>query len=319
MNIVFVGASRFGLRCLSMIMQLDHIKVSGIITNEQQFTISYAPEGVKNVLYANFKEYATAHGVPCYVMQSKMTDPTLLDQIKEWKPDLIVVVGWYHMVPKSLLDAVPVAGLHASLLPDYSGGAPLVWAIINGEQQTGITFFQFAEGVDNGPVFAQTSTRILPEDTIATLYIRIEMLGINLLKEFLPRIANGTVVPKPQDESKRRIFPQRKPEDGRIDWSKSAKANHDFIRAQTHPYPGAFTQYNGQKLYIWESKMSLSKYQPNKPPGFVYKTPDNQLRIVCGGKTSLEIITVGVNDEDIPAIDWFLNSEMQYEDIFVCY
>ncbi len=143
MRVVFIGSSRFGLRCLESVNQQANITVSGIITNRQTFTISYAPEGVSNVLYADMATYATLHGIPCYFMQEQMAEPELFKHVETWQPELFLVAGWYHKVPRSLRDVTPALGLHASLLPDYSGGAPLVWAIINGEGNTGITLFRF--------------------------------------------------------------------------------------------------------------------------------------------------------------------------------
>jgi methionyl-tRNA formyltransferase len=217
------------------------------------FSISYRPEGVTNVLHADFHSLASQAGVPVHSMEGKMADPALVDQVRRWAPDAIVVVGWYHMVPRAIREIAPVYGMHASLLPDYSGGAPLVWAIINGEQRTGITLFKMDEGVDSGEIAGQLATPIYPEDTIATLYARIEELGLELLRTQMPRLATGDAVLTPQEHSKRRVFPQRKPEDGQIDWTWNARRIYDFVRAQTRPYPGAFTFHAGRKIMIWEA------------------------------------------------------------------
>ena len=123
------------------------------------------------------------------------------------------------MIPKRWRELAPANGLHASLPPDYSGGAPLVWAMINGESRTGITLFQMDAGVDFGPIVGQKEEQILPSDTIATLYSRIEERGLELLQEVLPQLVHGTLKLKQQDENKRRIMPQRSPEDGLIDWN----------------------------------------------------------------------------------------------------
>ena len=256
MRIVFIGASKFGLRCLEKVMTLPECEVAGILTNPETFSISYRPEGVKNVLHVDFRPLAKKHGIPVFVMKGKMSYPLLVKTIQKWEPDFILVVGWYHMVPKSIREIAFTAGLHASLLPDYSGGAPLVWAIINGETETGITFFQFSDAVDNGHIIGQAKEMISLSDTIFTLYSRIEDKGLQLLKIHLPEIARGEAVFTEQDESKRRIFPQRGPEDGKIEWNQPAKNIYNFIRAQTKPYPGAFTTYKGKKLIIWSSGLT---------------------------------------------------------------
>ena len=307
MKVVFIGASKFGLRCLNRVCQLSGIKTVGVITNRKRFTISYAPEGVENILYADFEDYAKKHDISSYVMKSRMTEPEIVKHITLWKPDLMIVVGWYHMIPRSLRKLAPTVGLHASLLPDYSGGAPLVWAIINGEKRTGITLFQFACSVDDGPIFSQASTEILLNDTIATLYERIEELGVRLLEEQLPLITSGKAVLLPQNENKRRVFPQRKPEEGRIDWNQPAPKIYDFIRAQTHPYPGAFTTHKGKTLHIWESELINPRLRLEKPLGFVYRSFANQIVVNCGTDTMLRLKTMEVDSKDISAEEWFVN------------
>lgn len=253
MNIVFIGASSFGYRCLEHVSHIPGINISGIISNQQTFSISYNKSGVTNVLYRDFSSFANENNIPFYRMQENMKEEALVSFLENCQPDLVIVVGWYHMVPSSLLDKYRFAGLHASLLPDYCGGAPLVWAIINGETTTGITFFFFDKGVDSGDIIGQKSTPIHENDTIKTLYDRIEVLGIDLLEQCLPSMANGTATYIKQDESKRRIFPQRKPEDGLIDWTWDNQRIKNFIRAQTKPYPGAFTLIGDKKIIIWDA------------------------------------------------------------------
>lgn len=251
MNLVFVGASKFGLRCLELVSSLDDVTVKGVLTAPEKFSISYRPEGVTNVLYADVASFARSRKIPCKMLSNGMNDPALLAEVDKWQPEAFLVVGWYHMIPSRWRERAPAYGLHASLLPDYSGGAPLVWAIINGENKTGITLFQMDEGVDSGPIVAQAEETIRGDDTIASLYARIEERGLELLKQFLPVIAKKAAVLSPQDETERRIFPQRSPADGCIDWGQDAQYIERFIRAQTRPYPGAFTTLNGRQLTIW--------------------------------------------------------------------
>ncbi len=281
MRVVFVGASGFGLRCLEAVAGFSACELAGVITAPREFRISYAPSGVTNVLHADFAAWARARGTPCLTIQDGMNDPRVLGFVRARRPDLFVVVGWYHLVPRSLRQIAPAIGLHASLLPDYAGGAPLVWAIINGEPRTGITLFQLSDGVDDGPIYAQAEETIRDEDTIATLYSRIEEHGLALLRDTLPRIAAGTAHAVPQDLNRRRAFPQRSPEDGRIDWSWPARRVYDFVRAQTKPYPGAFAFFRGEKLHIWRARLAGE----GGSDGF---------RVVCGDGQELELEEVGI-------------------------
>jgi methionyl-tRNA formyltransferase len=173
---------------------------------------------VVNVLYADVESYCQRHDIPCAVIQLGMKDEALYIKVSAWQPVAFLVADWYHTIPQRWRDLAPAYGLHVSLLPDYSGGAPLVWAMINDEKKTGITFFQFDDGVDSGPVLGQVETEIHDDDTIATLYTRIEELRLALITEHMPVLAVGTAVLTPQDESKRYILPQRGPKDGLIDW-----------------------------------------------------------------------------------------------------
>jgi len=287
MNVVFIGASKFGLRCLELLLGMKDIIVTGVVTASEKFSISYRPEGVHNVLHADIQRFCQNCGVSCSLIKSGMKDNDLFEQVRSWHPDMFLVVGWYHMIPSSWRAIAPAYGLHASLLPDYSGGAPLVWAMINGEKQTGITLFQFADGVDNGPIVGQAKTQIREDDTIATLYARIEDLGLDLIKEYLPKLANGTAELQAQDESKRRIFPQRRPEDGMIDWNWSARDIYNFVRAQTRPYPGAFTTLKGKEIKIWNSRPARDEQEQAHSVGQVLS--DTNSTLVHTGTGILEI------------------------------
>lgn len=253
MRVVFIGASSFGLKCLETIYQLPGLSIVGLITNPKNFSISYSEKPVTNVLHADFVAWASNHALPCFEMARTMHDESLHSWVRSLVPQLFVVVGWYHMVPKSLREIAPAIGLHASLLPNYSGGAPLVWAMINGEDRTGITLFRMDDGVDSGPIVGQAEELIRNDDTIASLYARIEERGIELLRQHLPALAGGRAGFRVQEERGRRVFPQRSPADGWIDWNQDVVVIDRFIRAQTRPYPGAFTSLDGQPLSIWSA------------------------------------------------------------------
>jgi methionyl-tRNA formyltransferase len=301
MRIVFLGSTRFGLRCLRQIAETRDCEVAGVLTIPQHFHISYRPSGVHNVLHADLLSYAKSHGLPCALMEGKMSDAAVVAQIRAWRPDLMIAVGWYHKLPRQVLDIAPAAGMHASLLPDYSGGAPLVWAMINGEACTGITFFLLDEGVDSGPIIGQARTDIFDGDTIATLYERIEDLGLELLAKHLPEIAQGNALYFPQDELRRRIYPQRTPEDGQIDWTCAAETVRNFIRAQTRPYPGAFTHWKGKKLTVWACRrVDSTKWQAGTAGNVLRLEPqfDNVIAI-CGDAAALELTQVAYADKEM--------------------
>lgn len=267
MNVVFIGSSKFGLKCLKEIHSLDELNIVGVVSSLEEFNISYSKNKVKNFLYSDLSFFCEENLIPLEIMKEKMNEDGLFDRVKQWSPDIFVVAGWYHMIPKKWLDYKNSYGLHASLLPNYSGGAPLVWAIINGEKKTGITLFQMNEGVDSGPILGQEEEPILDEDNIKTLYGRIEKKGLDLIRNYLPKLSAGTHELQEQDETMRKIYPQRSPEDGLIDFNLSHVEIKNFIRAQTKPYPGAFifNKKKNKKIIIWEC--DNFSCQHNQTPG----------------------------------------------------
>ena len=317
MNVVFIGSSIFGLKCFELLLDLSSVTVKGVISNQQAFDISYSQGKVKNVLYADIPEIAKKNNVPSYVMQKSMKESGILRVLDDWKADLIIVVGWYHMIPKTITDKILTLGMHASLLPDYSGGAPLVWAIIHGEKKTGITLFKLDDGVDNGPILGQSSTVISDSDTIRSLYERVERLGINLLQDLVPKLANNTAIFRTQDDSKRRVFPQRSPKDGKINWNLPARKVHDFIRAQTHPYPGAFSTYKKQLIHIWSAKVEGTIVQAGLLPGAVFSDDRGNVLVSCGDKNCLQIKEISLKGIELNVYEMrdFFNRE--FSGIFV--
>lgn len=284
MNLVFIGSSRFGLRCLKACLELPFINTVGVITSPQTFAISYRPDGVTNVLHADIANFAQSNDIPARSLQGSMNEQSLWEAVCNWEPDAFLVAGWYHMIPRQWRDLAPAYGLHASLLPEYSGGAPLVWAMINGEPKTGITLFQMDDGVDSGPIAGQKGEPIYPDDTIATLYARIEERGLELLKEVLPQLAAGTLRLTAQDHSRRQVVLQRTPEDGWIDWNQDANKIARFIRAQTRPYPGAYTSFNKRPLHIWRASEGKMPYV-TESAGRVIRLGNNRYIVTCGKQT----------------------------------
>jgi methionyl-tRNA formyltransferase len=290
MRLVFIGSSEFGLKCLKACLEIPAVKVAGVVTAPKTFEISYRPQGVTNVLHADVAGLADANNIQAVTLERSMSDPSLLEAVAAWKPYAFLVAGWYHMIPKQWRELAPAYGLHASLLPDYSGGAPLVWAIINGENKTGITLFQMDDGIDSGPIAGQREEPIYPDDTIATLYARIEKHGLALLHKALPKMAGGELKLIPQDETMRRIYPQRSPSDGLIDWTQDEQTIERFIRAQTRPYPGAFTTLDGKPLHIWAVTMASSSAASET--GQVHRHDENKYTVSTrGGSIELEEVS----------------------------
>jgi len=210
-----------------------------------------------NYSYADLTEIANKYGIPSFEVNSvegkRLKD--YKDVIERMHPDLILAYGWYYMIPGNIRNLAKYGawGIHASLLPKYAGGAPLVWAIINGEKEAGVTLFRMKDGVDDGDIILQEKFPIEFEDTINEVQRKAVEASKRVLLRALLNI--DKIEYKPQDPAKMKVYPQRTPEDGLIDWNKSAVEIYNFIRAQTLPYPCAFTYLDGKKIKVIIAKI----------------------------------------------------------------
>ena len=258
MNIIFFGATKFSEGVLTHLIEND-ITPKCLFTIPKEFSISYSESKVKNYNYSELEIIANKKNIPCYYVESsdsgKKTND-YYDIINKIKPDVILIMGWYYMVPKKIRELAKYGawGIHASMLPDYAGGAPLVWAIINGETETGVTLFRLDDGIDDGDIIKQEKIIIEENDTIKEVYEKVTISSKHSLLQALKNI--NTITFKPQNKTKIKVYPQRKPSDGELDLTKPAKDLYNFIRAQSSPYPGAFIKTSdGKKLIIEKARI----------------------------------------------------------------
>ncbi|HOS42228.1 MAG TPA: methionyl-tRNA formyltransferase, partial [Armatimonadota bacterium] len=198
-------------------------------------------------------------------------------------PHLVIVVGWYWLLSPALLRQVPggVYGVHASLLPRYRGNAPLVWAILRGERETGVSLFRFDDGMDTGDLAAQAAFPIGPEETIAEVLAKAEDATVAIVAEQARPLLEGTMTLRAQDHALASYCSLRQPCDGRIDWRQPAPRLYNFIRAQTRPYPGAFTHLpDGRTVTIWAAR--LFPYPYYGIPGLVGQQEADGVVVACG-------------------------------------
>jgi methionyl-tRNA formyltransferase len=199
------------------------------------------------------------------------------------------------MLPGKIRKLTPkgCVGIHASLLPKYRGGAPINWAIINGEKKSGISLFYLGDGVDNGDIISQRSFPISDTDSCKEVYDKATRVSIEILKIALPKLAAGTANRIPQNESEATWFPQRNPSDGRIDWRWNGRTIYNFIRAQTKPYPGAFTYLRHEKITIWHCQLAGQHHQRFKPGEIVLiRNGTSGIYVVCGDGVIIKAIDV---------------------------
>ena len=243
------------------------------------------------------KELALANSIPVF-QPLKVRVPEVIEQIRELKPDLIVVVAFGQILPKALLEIPPqgCVNVHASLLPRYRGAAPLNWCIVNGETVTGVTTMLMDVGLDTGPMLLKKETPIGPDEEITSLHDRMSILGAELLGETLDRLKAGDIVPEPQEDSLSCYAPLLKKEDGLIDWSKDAATVHNLVRGLA-TWPGAYTYLDNAPLKIHRTKVAHGSGQC----GCILSATPAGLEVACGNGSILitELQSAGSKRMDV--------------------
>ncbi len=269
-----MGTPEFAVPCFHALHQ-SPFKLTLVVTQPDR------PRGRgRRLTSPPVKEAAAEFGYPV-LQPPDVRDKGFLDVLKSQSPDFLIVVAFGQILPAAVL-AIPRRGainVHASLLPKYRGPAPIQWAIMRGETQTGVTTMLMDTGVDTGDTFLSATAQIGSEDTSATLHDRLAALGADLLVDTIHRICDGTLFPCAQNHSQASYAPMLNKRDGRIDWTKSAQSIDTQIRAMT-PWPGAFCFLNDKRFKIHRAcpipKISIS------PPGTVVPGFPDELRIATG-------------------------------------
>lgn len=270
-RVLFIGSKRLGLKILQQMHILSPAKLVGAITIDDS-------RDTRTVL-EEYKKFAKRIHLRLLVAKNA-------SQAEQWivdlKPDLCFVVGWYWMLSSQLIDQLDCEfiGIHTSLLPKFRGGSPLVWAVINGEKVVGTSFFSLTHKMDAGPIWAQSRIRVNKDDHIAAVLDKLEGQTVRVFRKKYPFILAGKAVPFEQNHKQATYCAQRHPKDGIIDWQKSSGYVYNFIRAQSAPYPCAFTYLDGKMLMIHKAKLCKSCF-PGRP-GRVARIASNGVYVVCG-------------------------------------
>lgn len=264
-----------GYECLDALLARGEY-VSGVFTHED--------DQREEIWFRSVAALAGQHGIPLYTPESVNT-PVWKARIREMAPDIIFSFYYRNMISEDIL-AMPRLGafnMHGSLLPKYRGRVPINWAVLHGETESGVTLHHMTKRADAGDIVDQETVPIGPEDTAFDVFTKVTVASRKVLERCIDAVKAGTAPRTRQDDSQATTFGGRKPEDGRIDWTVSAERIYNLIRAVTHPYPGAFTEVNGKRLFIWEAK-PLNRGQGR--PGTVLSV--DPLRVATGSG-SLEI------------------------------
>ena len=243
-KIVFIAGLKFGCECVKSVME-DGWNVVGVFALSEKFEdrSGYVP-------FDGLKKYK----VPIFKVND-INQKENVEKIKDLNPDVIFVIGWSFIVGDEILKIPKLGciGQHPSLLPKHRGNAPIPWAIIMGLTKSGTTLLHLIDEVDAGDIVGQKEFKIDFKDYAEDVYDKALNATIELYKEVLPQLKDGTVQRTPQDPEKADIMPRRRPQEGLIDWDKMPVAQYNWIRGLSHPYPGAFTYLDKDKVYVWKA------------------------------------------------------------------
>lgn len=262
-RIVFMGTPEFAVASLDALVNA-HYNIVGVITAPDK----PAGRGMK-LQQSAVKKYAEEKRLPV-LQPDKLKNPQFLAELKALAADLQIVVA-FRMLPEAVwnMPSMGTINVHGSLLPQYRGAAPINWAIINGERETGVTTFQLQHQIDTGHILAQQKLEIGEEETAGELHDKMKEAGAQLLAKTVQGIIDGTLQPVPQEavlqnENEIKHAPKIHTDTGRIDWSNSVHQIHNLIRGLS-PYPAAFTQLNGKTLKIYKAEKEITA--PAHAPG----------------------------------------------------
>ena len=258
MRVIFMGTPDFAVGALEEIIKAGH-EVVLVVTQPDK------PKGRgKAMQYTPVKECALAHGIEVF-QPVKVKEPENIEVLSKHQPDIIIVAAFGQIVPKSILD-MPKYGcinIHASLLPKYRGAAPIQWAVINGEDVTGVTIMRMNEGIDTGDMIAKKTVRLAEDETGGSLFDKLAQVGAQLCVETMDIIEAGKAEYIPQNNEEATHTSMIRKELGLIDWNKSAVEIERLIRG-LNPWPSAYTNLSGKTFKIWKAKVVSEEntYEP---------------------------------------------------------
>jgi len=302
MKIVYLGSGEFGIESLNALAGSGH---------SLQFIVTQPPRQAgrgRKPTPTPVADWAKSHSMP-FIETDNVNNPAEIANITSYQPDLIIVIAFGQKIGSELIN-LPTKGavnVHASLLPKYRGAAPINWAIINGETETGISIIALAEKMDAGPICAQAKTKIGPDETAGQLHDKLAKLAAPLLIETLDKIADGSVIYTQQDHSKATLAPKLQKQDGFLDFTEPAKTLRRKILGLS-PRPGASTLYlskeTGKSVPV---TIAMTQFvEALNPIGLKPGTLDENLNIICG-KDALKITKIKPSGSSLMDFKDFVN------------
>ena len=280
MKIIFMGTPDFSVGTLEALVEAGHEVVLAVSQPDK-------PKGRgKEMQFTPVKECALKYNIPVY-QPRRVREAECIEELRKYNADIMVVVAFGQILPKEILEMAPYGcvNVHASLLPKYRGSAPIQWAIINGEEVTGVTTMQMDEGLDTGDMLLKTEIPIEEKETGGSLFDKLAAAGAKLCVETLEALQNKTVTPIPQGETTTAYAKMLDKQLGNIDWTKRAVQIERLIRGLT-PWPSAYTDWNGKVMKIWDAEVDFEKVETveivEARPGTIVKVEKDAFYVHTG-------------------------------------
>lgn len=265
MKIVFMGTPDFAVESLEALLRAGHV-VSAVVTQPDR-----QKGRDRKVQFSPVKECALAHGLPVF-QPEKIRASEAVEKLRSYEADIFVVAAFGQILSKEILE-MPKYGcinIHASLLPRYRGASPIQYAILNGDDMTGVTIQQMDEGVDTGDILAMKAIPVEKEDTGGSLFEKLSRLGAELLVKTLPRLEAGDIIPVKQKEEDAVHVRMLNKDMGKIDWEKEAEVLERLVRGM-NPWPSAYCTFRKKSLKVWRSEVSGEKQRGENAHGGLFR------------------------------------------------
>ena len=282
MHAVVFAYHDVGVNCLKALLNAG-IQVDLVVTHQD--------DPNENVWFGSVAKLCTEKNIP-YITPNANELANLIPRFQELAPDYIFSFYYRFMIPEQILKCAKIAALnmHGSLLPKYRGRAPVNWAILHGETETGATLHVMEAKPDAGDIVGQAAVSIGPDETATDVFGKVSEAAVKVIEQVLPSLIRGNIPRKPNELQKGSYFGGRKPADGQIHWNQTAKQVHDLVRAVAPPYPGAFTDHNNKTMIVGRTSLN-GPFPANLDLGVCgIQVVDNRVFGICGDRQVVEIL-----------------------------
>lgn len=273
LKVVLIGCVEFSQSCLRHAMQLEHLRIVGVVTRRHS---SF------NSDFCTLEPIAAQYDIPIFIAQRNEQDE-MVNWIEELKPDIIFCFGWSYLLNNRILKCarLGVVGYHPASLPRNRGRHPVIWTLALGLNTTASTFFFMDEGADSGDILDQRAVAVSRDDDARTLYDKLTKIALEQITDFSKKMDLGIIPRMQQNHTCANVWRKRSKLDGQIDWRMSAEGIYNLVRALTRPYPGAHFVWRGAEIKIWRCRTEREVFR-NLEPGKVIATDQNSFQVKCG-------------------------------------